>query len=80
MRVKVRLIPTTAGLNFTRPWKSATTGNLQQFTFYREKLKAITDNVDPAKDWQVEVEYIWDRPQPVPDTVVKKKYPTPACF
>ena len=80
MRVKVRLIPTTTGLNFTRPWKSATTGNLQQFTFYREKLKAITDNVDPEKDWQVEVEYIWDRPQPVPDIVVKKKYATPACF
>lgn len=61
MRAQVRLVPTSAGLNFHRDWQTQYTGSLVQGHRYSQDFEIVTDTVSPTKDWVLEFKYTWDR-------------------
>lgn len=74
MKVKARLIPTSAGLNYTRPWKEVKTPYLTQNKTHTYTMRVLTDNVSAASDWQVQLKLTWDRPA-MRDVVVDRTGP-----
>lgn len=62
MKVKARLVPTSEGLNFTRPWTEVKTPYLIQDKRHSYNISVVTGNVSATKDWQVQLKLIWDRP------------------
>ncbi len=69
MVMKARLIPTTSGLNITRPWRQWKTPYLTQDKRHAYDIMVTTDNVSPTADWKVQIKMVWDRGAPVPDVV-----------
>ncbi|MEQ8834739.1 MAG: hypothetical protein RIB67_09895 [Miltoncostaeaceae bacterium] len=65
MEAKARLIPTTAGLNFTRSFRSVKTTRLLQNRRYSLVFQILTDNVSSQRDWNLQVRLTWVRPGPV---------------
>jgi hypothetical protein len=69
MKLKARLVPPTAGLNYTRAWKEARTDVLLQNHTYGKVLTVVTDTVNPAATWNVQIKLVWDRVAPIKDVV-----------
>jgi hypothetical protein len=69
MKVKGRLIPTTAGLSYTRPWAEKQSDYLTQNRTHTQRLTIVTDNVTPRASWNAQLKLFWDRPAPIPDVV-----------
>lgn len=65
MEAKVRLEPTTAGLNFTRSWRSVKTPYLIQNKRHAYTMTPLSDNLSGTADWRVHVKLIWHRPFPI---------------
>ena len=65
MEAKVRLEPTTSGLNYFRSWRSVKTPYLIQNKRHSYMMRALSDNVSAAADWKVHVKLIWHRPAPI---------------
>jgi hypothetical protein len=60
LRLKARLVPTTAGSNWPRGWRTSVfetnpSGDTTQL------LTVATDGVDPEKGWRLQVKVIFDR-------------------
>jgi hypothetical protein len=67
MEARVRLEPTTAGLNFTRSWSAWKTPYLVQNKRHRYLIVRTSDNVSGLRAWKVHLKLIWHRPAPVPN-------------
>lgn len=78
MKVRARLIPTGAGLNYTRPWKEVKTPYLTQNKTHSYTMRVLTDNVSAFKDWQVQLKLIWTRPA-MRDVVVERTGAFSSC-
>lgn len=61
MRAQARLVPTTAGANYTRDWRGQYKGSLVQGTRYSQDFEFLTDTVSATKSWALELKYTWDR-------------------
>lgn len=61
MRAQARLVPTTAGANYTRQWRGQYRGGLVQGSRYTQDFEFLTDTVSPTRDWALELKYTWDR-------------------
>jgi hypothetical protein len=64
MEAKARLEPTTAGLNYSRSWRSWKTPYLTQDKRHVYNIDLVTDNLRPDVSWRVHVKLIWHRPWP----------------
>lgn len=72
LRLKARLVPTTAGLNIPRSWRTnrfPVHSDLLQDHDYSHAMAVNTDVVDPEAEWRVQVKQIWDRKVPWGDIV-----------
>ena len=65
METKVRLVPTTSGLNITRSWRSAKSQVLTQNRKHRLVFTVTSDNVGGNADWRAQIKLIWHRPAPI---------------
>jgi hypothetical protein len=65
MEAKVRLEPTTPGLNYSRAWRAAKTPYLIQNKRHAYNMTPLSDNVSGTADWQAHVKLIWHRPAPI---------------
>lgn len=65
MEAKVRLEPTTPGLNYTRSWRAAKTPSLVQNKRHAFTMTPLSDNVSANAAWQVHLKLIWHRPAPI---------------
>jgi hypothetical protein len=64
MEAKARLVPTSAGLNFTRSWRSQKTSYLGINRKHRYDFTVITDNVSGTRAWKLQLKLIWHRSLP----------------
>ena len=64
MRFRARLVPTTAGLNFTRswsPWATAIIPARYQGNRYYLRSWVTTPHVSAFSEWKLQVQLKWDR-------------------
>ena len=61
--LKARLVPTTAGLNFVRPWRQTKVNALLNGAS-TATLSVTTGWNDGLKAWKLQVRLEWDRPGP----------------
>jgi hypothetical protein len=61
MSVKARIVPTTAGVNYSRSWRTWNSPKLSKNRRYVLTSGLGTDNVSPNLDWRVQVKVTWHR-------------------
>ena len=62
--MKARLVPTTAGLNFVRPWSVQAKARANPVGESWATLWTTTPKVSADANWKVQVKMEWDRPGP----------------
>jgi hypothetical protein len=77
MTYKIRLIPTTAGLNIDRGWKSQSAKNLLYNQSYTRDFTVKTSWVGGG-EYRIEQRLVWDRPAPVRNVTRTFKAPVTA--
>jgi hypothetical protein len=75
MTFKVRLIPTTAGINISREWGSKKVSTPLYTASYNHVFEVASPWMKSTADWRMQTKYIWDRPAPVRD--VTRTFTTP---
>ena len=73
MKVRVRLVPTSSGLSYSRKWKEQRADGLVMGKREVRDFTVLTDNVKSTAEWRLQIKLVWDRIAPTPDYVMEFK-------